>query len=55
MLVILYQYQLSGIYIILIVIYATYTIPCCCPVAVDIRDLFYLNTSRFGHANQGIS
>ena len=23
----------------------TYTIPCCCPVAVDIRDLFYLNTS----------
>ena len=33
----------------------TYTIPCCCPVAVDIRDLFYLNTSRFGNANQGIS
>ena len=31
------------------------TISCCCPVAVDIRDLFYLNTSRFGNANQGIS
>ena len=29
----------------------TYTIPCCCPVAVDIRDLFYLNISRFGNAN----
>ena len=28
-----------------------YTIPCCCPVAVDIHDLFYLNTTRFGNAN----
>ena len=27
------------------------TIPCCCPVAVDIRDLLYLNTSRFSNAN----
>ena len=27
------------------------TIPCCCPVAVEICDLFYLNTSRFGNAN----
>ena len=38
-----------------IIIYKYYmcynTIPCCCPVAVDIHDLFYLNTTRFGNAN----
>ena len=51
----LYQYKFSSIYIISIITYATYTISCCCPVAVDIHNIFYLNTSRFGHANQGIS